>query len=114
MPDDGRGSLLDGIYVTYTNLHKVATKYYVRLWFFDDARIIFLSLHADSRKPSARGAMIYLPGSAYRKGRYGHTGSLYRRKEVEQARYVRFSSQHRKRSERVSRHLADQLITHGG
>jgi len=91
--------------------------YLVNSWYralraegFDPQRVVFISIHADSRHPSVRGAMVYVPGQEFRTDTYGHVGRLYRRKEVEEARYVSFSPKQRTRSEGLSRHLAGRVI----
>jgi N-acetylmuramoyl-L-alanine amidase len=76
----------------------------------DPQKVVFLSLHADSLHPSARGAMVYVPGQSYRNGRYGHVGQLYDRREVSELRYVSFSAEERQRSEGYSRRLATRLV----
>jgi N-acetylmuramoyl-L-alanine amidase len=74
-------------------------------------RVVFLSIHADSRHRSLRGAMVYVPGARYRGGSYRHNGSSYKKyKEVRESPTLKFSSQDRLRSEAVSRKLADSLI----
>lgn len=74
-------------------------------------KVLFVSIHADSLHPSVRGAMVYVPGQAYRRRTYGHTGKLYNRREVKELRYVKFSRSERERAEGLSRKLADQMIT---
>ena len=76
----------------------------------EQERIVFVSIHADSLHPSVRGAMVYVPGQAYRRQTYGHKGRLYRRKEVSELRYVKFSRKERERSEGLSRRLANKMI----
>ena len=76
----------------------------------DPERVVFVSMHADSLHPSVRGAMVYVPGQAYRGGTYGHVGRMYNRKEVTELRYVKFSSQEKERSEGLSRRLAARMI----
>ncbi len=76
----------------------------------DPERIIFVSLHADSLHPSVRGAMVYVPGQAYRGRTYGHVGRLYDRKEVDELRYVKLSADERERSEGLSRRLAARVV----
>ncbi len=74
-------------------------------------RVVFLSLHADARHPSLRGAMVYVPGSDYRKGTYGFRSDRYLRfKEVREKPTVSFSSRERLRSEAVSRSLAARIV----
>ncbi len=77
---------------------------------FDPQRVIFISIHPDSRHPAVRGAMVYVPGRDYRTDTYGHVGKLYKRREVEEARYVSFSPKQRTRSEGLSRHFAGRVI----
>ncbi|MEE9293236.1 MAG: N-acetylmuramoyl-L-alanine amidase [Acidobacteriota bacterium] len=78
---------------------------------FDPLKIVFTSLHADARHPSLGGAMVYVPGEEYRRGRYGHKGAVYtRRKEVRQQQYVSFTRSQRVRSEGLSREFASILI----
>jgi len=77
----------------------------------DPDKIVFLSLHADARHASLRGAMVYVPGAAYRKGTMGYSSSTYQRfKEVREQPRVSFSSQDRVRSEAISRKLATAII----
>ncbi|HKQ59804.1 MAG TPA: N-acetylmuramoyl-L-alanine amidase, partial [Candidatus Polarisedimenticolaceae bacterium] len=77
----------------------------------DADRIVFLSLHADSRHPSLRGAMIYVPGAAYRSKTYGHDGADYARyREVQEKPTIGFSSKERIRSEAVSTRLAETMV----
>lgn len=74
-------------------------------------RVIFMSLHADSRHPSLRGVMVYVPGADYRTKTYGHLGPDYSKyKEVRDKPTVRFSRQQRIRSEAVSRKLAERIV----
>ena len=76
----------------------------------DPQRIVFVSIHADSLHPSVRGAMVYVPGQAYRTRTYGHVGRLYERQEVRELRYVSFSRGEKARSEGLSRRLAAGLM----
>lgn len=74
-------------------------------------RVVFLSLHADSRHPSLRGAMFYVPGASYRAGTYGSASKTYMRfREVRERPHVKFTRKERLRSEAVSRKLADRLV----
>ena len=78
---------------------------------YDSDRVLFLSLHADSRHPSLRGLMVYVPGAAYRTKTYGKSGGVYKKfREVREKPHVRFSKKERLRSEAVSRRLADQIV----
>jgi N-acetylmuramoyl-L-alanine amidase len=77
----------------------------------DPDKIVFVSLHADSLHPTLRGAMVYIPGSKYRKGRYGNGNSLYGRyEEVRDQTFISFDPKARARSEGVARQFAEQLI----
>jgi N-acetylmuramoyl-L-alanine amidase len=77
----------------------------------DPDRIVFVSLHADARHPSLRGAMVYVPGSSYRQGTMGSTHPPYMQfKEVREMPKVSFTKRERLRSEAVSRKLANAII----
>jgi len=77
----------------------------------DPDKIVFLSLHADARHPSLRGAMVYVPGATFRTGTMGYTSSAYLRfKEVREQPRVSFSSRDRLRSEAVSRQFAAAIV----
>jgi len=74
-------------------------------------RVVFLSLHADSRHPGLRGLMVYVPGAAYRTKTYGSTSKTYRKyEEVREKPTISFSSKQRVRSEAVSRELAAAIV----
>ena len=74
-------------------------------------RVVFVSLHADSRHPGLRGVMVYVPGADYRSKTYGSTGSVYRKyEEVQEKPTIRFSKKERVRSEAVSRKLAQAIV----
>jgi N-acetylmuramoyl-L-alanine amidase len=74
-------------------------------------RIVFLSLHADSRHAGLRGLMVYVPGAGYRTRTYGSDTGTYRKyKEVREKPTIRFSKKDRVRSEAVSRKLADVIV----
>ena len=77
----------------------------------DPDKIVFVSLHADSRHPSLRGAMVYVPGASFRTGSIGYASPTYLRfKEVREQPRVSFSSRDRLRSEAVSRRFADSIV----
>jgi N-acetylmuramoyl-L-alanine amidase len=77
----------------------------------DPDKIVFLSLHADARHPSLRGAMVYVPGSSYRRGTIGSSQSTYMQfKEVREMPRVTFTERDRLRSESVSRKLAGAIV----
>ncbi len=91
----------------------LANSYYRRLVDegYDPLKIVFTSIHADARHPSVGGAMVYVPGEEYRRGRYGHSGAVYtKHREVREQQYVSFSRKERERSEGLSRQFAQQLI----
>ena len=89
------------------SLHRQATKRSG-----DDAKTVFISIHADSLHKSNRGMMAYIPAAQLTKGEYGKTGSIYTsRKEVKEKPRVSYSWKERTRSEGLSRELARQLLT---
>ena len=74
-------------------------------------RVVFISLHADSRHPSLRGVMVYVPGEAYRSRTYGSNSKTYRKfKEVREKSSVHFSKKERVRSEAVSTRFAKIIV----
>ena len=78
---------------------------------YDKDRIVFISLHADSRHPSLRGLMVYVPGASYREKTYGSTSKTYARyQEVREKPTIHFSRAERVRSEAVSREYADRVV----
>jgi N-acetylmuramoyl-L-alanine amidase len=78
---------------------------------FDPLKIIFTSLHADARHPSLGGAMVYVPGEEYRRGKYGSSGVLYAKyREARQVPFVTFTRAERERSEGLSRQFGADLI----
>jgi len=78
---------------------------------YDSDRVVFISIHADSRHPSLRGVMVYVPGADYRTKTYGHSSSAYKKyREVQEKPHVSFSKKKRLRSEAVSRKLADEIV----
>jgi N-acetylmuramoyl-L-alanine amidase len=77
----------------------------------DPDKVVFVSLHADARHQSLRGAMVYVPGANFRTGTMGYSSSTYLRfKEVREQPRVNFSSRDRLRSEAVSRKLAAAIV----
>lgn len=77
----------------------------------DDAKTVFLSIHADSLHPTHRGVMMYVPATSLTKGEYGKSGSVYdSRREVKEKPRVSFSWKERTRSEGLSRDLAKNLL----
>ncbi len=77
----------------------------------DPDRVVFLSLHADSRHASLRGLMVYVPGARYRRGALGERSDTYLRfREVREEPLVRFSKRQLLRSEAVSRRLASCVV----
>jgi N-acetylmuramoyl-L-alanine amidase len=75
-------------------------------------RVIFLSIHADSRSPSLGGMMAYVPGARYRKGRAQPNGKAYRRyAEVREQPNVTIKRKRALRSEAVSKKLAEVFVS---
>ncbi len=77
----------------------------------DPAKVIFISIHADSLHRSLRGAMIYIPAAEYRTGSFGKSGQVYSaRREVRERPSVSYSSRERIQSEGLSRDLAGHIL----
>lgn len=77
----------------------------------DPRRVVFISLHADSRHPSLRGAMVYVPGVRFRSETEDHaTASALRIREVREEPKVRLSRRERARAEALSRRLAARIV----
>ncbi|MHB8796856.1 MAG: N-acetylmuramoyl-L-alanine amidase family protein [Thermoanaerobaculia bacterium] len=74
-------------------------------------KTVFLSLHADSLHPSVRGAMAYVPGERFLRGRYGRATPFYRTfREVREDPVVSFTKKERVLAEGASTSLAEKLI----
>jgi len=77
----------------------------------DPAKVVFVSVHADSLHPSLRGAMVYIPAAEYRTGSFGKSGGVYTaRREVREKPQVSYSTRDRVRSEGLSRDLAGHIL----
>jgi len=77
----------------------------------EDEMILFLSIHADALHSAVRGAMVYVPGERFRRGKYGASGKTYRKyREVREQPYVSFSRSERLRSEGLSRQFAKTIL----
>lgn len=77
----------------------------------DPAKVVFVSIHADSLHPSLRGAMVYVPAAEYRTGSFGKSGGVYTaRREVREKPRVSYSTGDRVRSEGLSRDLAGHIL----
>jgi N-acetylmuramoyl-L-alanine amidase len=78
---------------------------------FRSDRVVFISLHADSRHSSLRGMMAYVPGASYRTKTYGKSSQSYQRfAEVREKNHVTFSKKSRIRSEALSNQLANAIV----
>jgi len=83
----------------------------------DPDKIVFVSLHADSLHPEARGTMIYIPGTYFCRGTQGKSGWTYtKHAEVREDQYVQIAYKDRVRAEGLSgefaRHIAESLSEH--
>ncbi len=118
--------LTDPIYKNYDAKVSVNLRWYLVNSIFrkltangtDPDEVVFVSLHADSLHPSARGAMVYIPGSYYCRGNGGKKGKVYNaRAEVREKQFVRISYEDRIRSEGLSgelaKHMVDSFARHG-
>jgi N-acetylmuramoyl-L-alanine amidase len=77
----------------------------------DPDKVVFVSFHADSLHPDARGSMIYIPGTYLCKGNGGKTGYEYTcRAEVKESQYVKIPYKQRVKSEGLSGDFAKHLI----
>ena len=77
----------------------------------DPAKVVFVSIHADSLHPSLRGAMVYVPAAEYRTGSYSKSGRVYTtRSEVREKPRVSYTSRERVQSEGLSRDLAGHIL----
>lgn len=77
----------------------------------DPAKVVFVSIHADSLHPSLRGAMVYVPAAEYRTGSFGKSGRVYTaRREVREKPRVSYSTRDRVQSEGLSRDLAGHIL----
>jgi N-acetylmuramoyl-L-alanine amidase len=77
----------------------------------DPAKVVFISLHADSLHPSLRGAMAYVPEASLSGAAPANRGGEYAsRKEVRDAGRYAPSRRELQRSEGLSRDLANHLI----
>jgi len=77
----------------------------------DPAKVVFLSIHADSLHPSLRGATAYVPDVAGTAGTFGKGGPVFEgRKEWKEQPRVSFPLQARQKSEGLSRDFARDVI----
>ncbi|HUP48825.1 MAG TPA: N-acetylmuramoyl-L-alanine amidase [Thermoanaerobaculia bacterium] len=74
-------------------------------------KVVFISIHADSLHPSLRGAMAYIPGGRFVKGKYEKSEPIYlARAEVRERPAVRQSESEALAAEGLSRDLAASII----
>ncbi len=77
----------------------------------DPRKTLFISFHADSLHPSARGTMVYVPGATLVPSRFylspGRTGGV---KEARTASMVSFSGKEKLMGEARSRQFAEALL----
>lgn len=74
-------------------------------------KVVFLSIHADSLHPTVRGATVYIPSAEKVTGTLAKSGAVFTsRREVQQAKVVRFSHRDRVRAEGLSRQLGERLV----
>lgn len=77
-----------------------------------ESNVVFVSLHADARHRSLRGAMVYIPGERYRRGTHAmRASSVYRKfAEWRSGPRVSLSRRERLRDEVISRRLAEAIL----
>ncbi len=74
-------------------------------------KVVFVSIHADSLHPMVRGGTVYIPAAEKVTGTLAKTDEVYAsRREVKEAKVVRFSHRERVRAEGLSRQLGERLI----
>ncbi len=74
-------------------------------------KVVFISIHADSLHPSLRGAMAYVPGERFVRGKYEKREPVYlARAEVRERPTVRHSPNDALAAEGLSRGLAESVI----
>ncbi|MBI5091192.1 MAG: N-acetylmuramoyl-L-alanine amidase [Candidatus Hydrogenedentes bacterium] len=78
----------------------------------DPRKIVFTSFHCDALYDGkSRGAMVYIPGAAYRGKKESHEGTMYDTfAEVREQRYFRESASDCRRDEALSRNFAGALV----
>jgi N-acetylmuramoyl-L-alanine amidase len=78
----------------------------------DDRKIIFLSIHCDALyNQKLRGAMVYIPGAAYRRASEQPSGAVYARyDQCREQRTVETTAAVRQRDEALSRNFATTLL----
>jgi N-acetylmuramoyl-L-alanine amidase len=80
----------------------------------EDDQLVFLSIHADSLHPSARGAMAYYPASKFRPDRYGVPSSVSRSghsfAEARTANQFKMTRREALRAEGRSRRLGEAIV----
>jgi len=79
----------------------------------DPRQIVFTSFHTDALfNSSMRGAMIYIPGAAYRREQEQPSGGVYSKfKEVREQKCSTSTAAERRRDEALSRNFADEIMT---
>ena len=73
--------------------------------------IILLSIHLDYLHPSARGAMIYVPGAKERVSKFKAAGSVYKKFKESRNRVIKFSRSANQHAESTSEGFAEDLVT---
>ncbi len=74
-------------------------------------KVIFISVHADSLHPSLRGAMMYVPGEKFVRGKFEKTGTVYlTRSEVRENPSVTQTREEALRAEGLSTRFAESLV----
>lgn len=78
----------------------------------DAQKTLFLSFHADSLHPSARGSMIYVPGAAMVPSRFALGGAKTGRvAEARRSGHVAFTGREKLQGEARSRQFSETLLT---
>jgi N-acetylmuramoyl-L-alanine amidase len=79
----------------------------------DDRKIVFISVHCDALfNQRLRGAMVYIPGAAYRRASEQPSGAVYARyDQAREQRTVETTAATRQRDEALSRNFATLLLS---
>ncbi len=106
---DGEGPHATSVHLRWVLANDLFQKFEAKKG--DPRKTLFISFHADSLHPSARGTMVYVPGATLVPNRFylapGRTGGV---KEARTASMVHFTGKEKILSEARSRQFAEGLL----
>lgn len=77
----------------------------------DENKMLFTSIHCDALHQSLSGAMVYIPGAAYRSDREGPNNPIFAQfKEYREQPVITTTAAMRRRDEAISRNFAETFI----